>query len=167
MVRALIDQGLTEAWLKWPNDIWVGRRKLAGILSELAGEMDMVDYAIIGMGINMHHTVFPNGLGLTATSFYQETGRKINRSQLLAQTLKELEEVLPLVAQPDASSLLAAWQEHDRLLGQEVMVATASGSFCGQVLGLTPSGALRVAIADGTERIVLAGDVSIRPVAKV
>jgi len=163
LAEALQSFGLREAWLKWPNDIWVGTRKLAGILSEFSGELDAMDFVVVGMGINMHQTEFPPEIAHSATSFLQETGQRINRAQLLSRALAELERVLPLLEQTDVTPLFAAWQKHDRLLGQEVCVFETVGThYIGRALGLDESGALRVALPDGTERLVLAGDVSIR-----
>ncbi len=163
LVEALHTCGLSEAWLKWPNDIWVGNRKLAGILSELSGELDQVDFVVIGMGVNTHQTEFPAELAATATSFYRETGQRPNRAKLLAYVLQELERVLPLLDLADPAPLLAAWQKHDRLLGQTVNVVETSDQYTGTALGLTPTGALRIGLANGSEKVVLAGDVSIRP----
>lgn len=163
LVEALQSFGLNDAWLKWPNDVWVGKRKLAGILSELSGELDQVDFVVIGMGVNTHQAQFADELAETATSFYRETGRKVNRAELLAHILLELEKVLPLLELEDPASLLAAWQKHDRLLGQRVNVIEPSSSYTGTAIGLSPTGSLRIALADGSEKLVLAGDVSIRP----
>lgn len=163
LVEALQACGLSDAWLKWPNDVWVGQRKLAGILSELSGELDQVDFVVIGMGVNTHQTEFPDELVKTATSYFRETGHKQNRAELLARVLLELEKVLPLLELPDPTPLLAAWQRHDRLLGQSVNVIEATGSYTGTAIGLSPTGSLRIALADGSEKEVLAGDVSIRP----
>ncbi len=165
VVEALQSIGLSDAWLKWPNDVWVGRRKLAGILSELSGELDQVDFVVIGMGINTHQMELPDELANTATSFYRETGRKPNRAELLARILLELEKVLPLLESTDPAPLLAAWQKHDRLLGKSVNVIETNGSYTGTAVGLSPTGSLRIALADGSERLVLAGDVSLRPLA--
>lgn len=163
LVEALQSFGLHEAWLKWPNDVWVGRRKLAGVLSEFSGELDRVDFVVIGMGINMHQAEFPSEIDHTATSFFRETGQRTNRAQVLAGTLGELEKILPLLEQADTAPLFTAWQKHDRLVGQEVNVIETTGTYTGKALGLSESGALRVALPDGTEKLVLAGDVSIRP----
>lgn len=163
LVEALQSFGLHGAWLKWPNDVWVGQRKLAGILSEFSGELDAVEFVVIGMGINMHQAEFPSEIVHTATSFYRETGQKVNRAQVLARTLAEMERILPWLQSDDITPLFTAWQKHDHLLGQEVKVMEPTGTYTGRALGLSESGALRVALPDGTEKLVLAGDVSIRP----
>lgn len=163
LVEALHYFGLNNAWLKWPNDVWVGERKLAGILSELSGELDRVDFVVIGMGINTNQAEFPEWLASTATSIYRETGLKQNRGELLARILVELEKVLPLLELAEPDSLVQAWQKHDRLLGRQVNVIEPTDSYTGTALGLGSSGALRIAMPDGSEKLVMAGDVSIRP----
>lgn len=163
LVEALHDCGLDAAWLKWPNDVWVENRKLAGILCELNSELDRLDFVVMGIGVNTHQQYFPPDLAATATSFYRETGYKLSRAELLMQVLQKIELLLPLLTQADQTALLAAWKKHDRLLGQKVYVTAANEKYSGTALGLTPTGALRIALADGTERTLLAGDVSIRP----
>lgn len=163
LVEALHKQGLKDAWLKWPNDVWIGQRKLAGILSELTGELDRMDFVVVGMGINVQQAQFSEELVNCATSFYRETGFKQNRAELLAQVLVEIQKVLPLLAETDLGPLLSAWSRHDRLQGQQVNVIEIDRQYTGTALGLTESGALRIRQEDGSETVVLAGDVSIRP----
>ncbi|NLY53807.1 MAG: biotin--[acetyl-CoA-carboxylase] ligase [Firmicutes bacterium] len=163
LVEALHAYGLTNAWLKWPNDVWVGNRKLAGILSELSGELDQVDFVVIGMGVNVQHTQLPAEMAAKTTSFYQETQKTQNRAELVARILLELEQILPLLEQTDVTPLLQAWQKHDRLQGKEVNVIETTEQYSGTVLGITPTGALRIALPGGSTKEVLAGDVSIRP----
>lgn len=162
LAQALHSLGLPTAWLKWPNDIWVGRRKMAGILSELSGQVDHIDWVVVGMGINTLQTDFPPELATKATSFLQETGLRINRAKLLAEVLGNLEDLLPLLENPELGLVLDKWRSYDRLSGQEVQVITPSGAFYGRALGVTADGALIVRKPDGQEQTVLAGDVSLR-----
>lgn len=162
LAQALHSLGLPEAWLKWPNDVWVGRRKMAGILSELSGQADHIDWVVVGMGINTLQTGFPPELEMKATSFLKETGQRVNRAKLLAEILGNLEDLLPLLENPELGPLLDKWRSYDRLAGQEVQVITPGGAFCGLALGITADGALIVRSPDGQEQTVLAGDVSLR-----
>lgn len=165
LVQALHACGLPQAWLKWPNDVWVGSRKLAGVLAELSGQADQLDWVVVGMGVNTRQQAFPAELAERATSFLRETGAPVNRAELLAVTLYHLEQLLQLAVEPDR--ILNAWQQYDRLIGREVEVIAADESFRGQAVGLAPNGALLVCRADGRQQAVLAGDVSLRPAGKI
>ncbi len=162
VVQTLRQLGLGDAWLKWPNDVWVGGRKMVGILAEMSGQIDQVDWVVAGFGINTHQTDFPGDLAAKATSFLRETGQQVQRAHLLMEVLRRLEQLLPLLEQPTVQPLLNLFREFDRLTGQEVQVITPIETFSGQVLGITASGALLVRRSDGQEQSLLAGDVSLR-----
>jgi BirA family biotin operon repressor/biotin-[acetyl-CoA-carboxylase] ligase len=162
LVEAVQQFGLQDAWLKWPNDVWVGERKLAGVLSELSGQMDHVDFVVIGMGINTAQRKFPGELAERATSFYRELGQEVNRAELLADVLRRLEGLLPALENQDSKAFLDKWRRYDRLVGRKVTVAAPAESYVGEVLGISQNGALIVRGVDGQERAVLAGDVSLR-----
>lgn len=163
VVEAVQAAGLRDAWLKWPNDVWVERRKLCGILTEVAGQRQGATAVIIGIGVNIHQESFPAEIAASATSFYRETGRRIYRAALLADILHRLETLLPLAADPEAQPFLDRWSRHDRLLGQPVAVLAADRSYRGIARGLTPGGALQIERDDGTLETLLAGDISLRP----
>ncbi len=163
VVQAVRQLGLTDAWLKWPNDVWVGERKLAGILSEMSGELDQIDFVIVGIGVNANQLEFPLELETSATSFRRETGSNVNRAELAARIMDNLSEVLPMLSSADIMPLISLYQEYDRLLGNQVQVKAATEDFNGTALSLTRDGALVVRLKDGSERVVLAGDVSLRP----
>ncbi|MGI6357657.1 MAG: biotin--[acetyl-CoA-carboxylase] ligase [Bacillota bacterium] len=162
LVQTLREYGLTEAWLKWPNDVWVGRKKLAGILAELAGQLDQVDWVVLGMGINTHQAEFPAELAAIATSYLRETGQDVQRAALLCDALHSLERLLPLLQQSSLDGLMEQWQSCDRLIGQQVRAITPSGTIHGQARGITANGALVLRLADGSEQTIMAGDVSLR-----
>lgn len=163
VVQAAHQLGLDGAWLKWPNDVWVGRRKLAGILSELSGELEQIDFVVVGIGVNANQAEFPPELEATATSFRNETGEPVNRAKLTARIMDNLALLLPLLAAPDITPVISLYLQYDRLIGKPVQVHAPAEDFVGVAQELTSDGALIVKLADGTERVVLAGDVSLRP----
>lgn len=162
ITETLQQMGLGNAWLKWPNDVWVGGRKMVGILAEMSGQIDQVDWVVVGFGINTHQMDFPEDLAAKATSFLRETGRKVQRAELLMDVLRRLEQLLPLLEQPTVQPLLDLFRKLDRMIGQEVQVVSSIETFVGQVLGISDSGALLVRRADGQSQSLLAGDVSLR-----
>jgi BirA family biotin operon repressor/biotin-[acetyl-CoA-carboxylase] ligase len=132
--------------IKWPNDILVGRRKLAGILVE---GRPQEGWAVLGIGLNVRTTEFPAELRETATSLRLE-GMDTTTEDVLELLLPALAEWLP---RPPAE-VLDAWREHDALLGKTVRWATGSG--VGR--GIDETGALLVDTSH--ERVALeAGEV--------
>ena len=82
--KAINDFCMLDSKIKWPNDVIVGRKKLVGILTEMSAEFDKVEYIVIGIGINVEHTVFPEEIAHKATSILLETGRHIDKNKFLS-----------------------------------------------------------------------------------
>jgi BirA family biotin operon repressor/biotin-[acetyl-CoA-carboxylase] ligase len=138
-----------ETAIKWPNDIWVRQRKLAGILVE---GRPQEGWAVLGVGLNVRAADFPPELRETATSLRLE-GVDADVEDVLARVVEALERWLPR----PASEVLAAWRERDALLGRPVRWANGSG--VGR--GVDEKGALLVDTAGG--RVALqAGEVHLR-----
>lgn len=148
-----------QASVKWPNDVRVGGRKLAGVLAESRAGGRLV---LLGVGVNVAQAAFPKALAETATSLRQATGRVIDRLAPLAPILDQLDRRLAdATARP--ARLVAAVEARLDTLGREVTVrdpSTGNVLAQGTALGLAPSGALRLATAAG-ERAVSAGEVTL------
>ena len=82
-----------ESKIKWPNDLVSGDQKICGILTEMNTEVDYIHYVVIGTGINVNQTEFPEELRETASSLRLETGRSYSRAELAACIMDELEPV--------------------------------------------------------------------------
>jgi BirA family transcriptional regulator, biotin operon repressor / biotin---[acetyl-CoA-carboxylase] ligase len=135
-----------ECAIKWPNDVWVEGRKVAGILVE---GRPQAGWAVLGIGLNVTTETFPPELTETATSL-RLAGVETDVERVLADVLAALEEWL---ATPTAE-VLAAWRDRDALRGQRVHWSTGEGV----AAGIDDSGALVVDTPDG--RVTLgAGEV--------
>ena len=159
VAAALRDAGNGDApvRLKWPNDVLLHGRKLAGILVE--GSFGPDGFAAAeGLGVN----VYP------ATSILAETGRVVDREALLQAWLAEMDAALALWQSPDgAARVVAAWNALDANAGRTVRIALAADDPGGEViegtdLGIAPTGALRLRLAAGEVREIIAGDVGRR-----
>lgn len=126
--------------IKWPNDVWIERRKICGILIE---GRPQEGWAVLGIGINISTALdeFPAELRETATSLAVAGGRAPSRDELLAVLLKRLD---GLLEQP-ADSVLAAWRERDVLRGEPVAWSGGAGT----AAGIADSGALLVELDAG------------------
>jgi BirA family biotin operon repressor/biotin-[acetyl-CoA-carboxylase] ligase len=149
--------GLT-ATLKWPNDLYVGRRKLAGILAEGAG-----DAVVLGYGINISGTSYPPYLADRVTSLESELGRAVDRPRIFAETLCALSRRYADLLEARFDAILDAWRPlAPAAEGGHVSWATSTGSASGVTVGIDDRGALLVKTANGIERIV-AGELRWEP----
>lgn len=156
---------------KWPNDLVVGDRKLAGVLAEAqAGPPGQPGPAalVVGLGLNVAwpgpHDVLPAGMPAAVTSIWAETGRKVSRPALLTRFLEDLHDRLADLASPEGWRRQAGeYRTRCATLGQQVVVTLPGETLRGVAEDVTDSGAL--VVFDGTsDRVVTAGDVvHVRP----
>jgi len=155
-----------EAGIKWPNDLLVGGRKVAGILTELSAEPDLVHWVVLGIGVNLNSGSddFPADLRGVATSLSIERAQPVPRALFAAALLSELEQWLDRHAAEGFGPVREAWRERSVTLGQEVRVDADGGEIAGVAEDIDASGALLVRGRSGLVRVV-SGDV--RMVARV
>jgi BirA family biotin operon repressor/biotin-[acetyl-CoA-carboxylase] ligase len=151
-----------EAGIKWPNDLLVRGRKVAGILTELEAEADRVHWVVLGVGVNVNARAedFPPELRGEATSLLLERGHPAPRALFLAACLTALEDWYDRHAEQGFEPIRRAWRERSATLGRQVVVRTDGGEVTGLAEDLDADGALLVRTAHGTERI-LSGDVAL------
>lgn len=141
--------GLTAS-LKWPNDLYVEKRKLAGILAEGAG-----DFVVLGYGINISTASFPSELGDRATSLETELGREIDRACVFAETLASLARRYDDLLSARFDAILDAWRAlAPGAHGARVAWTTPEGEKSGVTAGIDDRGALLVRCGERIERIV-------------
>jgi BirA family biotin operon repressor/biotin-[acetyl-CoA-carboxylase] ligase len=152
-----------EAMIKWPNDLYVGTKKLAGILTEFATRGKQVDWAVLGMGINVgwHPGVLEGG-GVPATSLLEETGQRVSRNDLLVEILKEFESLYREVVAGNLEALYEEWNQNCLVLGKAVVIESDRERIEGRALRIDDCGALIIEEASGNQRRILTGDVSLR-----
>ncbi|UCB43156.1 MAG: biotin--[acetyl-CoA-carboxylase] ligase [Dehalococcoidales bacterium] len=148
--------------IKWPNDILVGGKKVCGILIESDVRADRVNYAIMGIGINVNLNVsdFPE-IRSTATSLSQELGEKISRLSLVRQLLKEIESYY--LASSTGDTVYEQWRKRLITLGKKVQATSAAGetTFTGIAESVDRDGSLWLRLEDGSLTRVIAGDVTL------
>ena len=146
-----------RADLKWPNDLLVGRRKLAGILAEGAtsGTKAGVETVVVGFGINVNSAAFPRELADQVTSVESELGRGVDRSAVLAGTLASLAARYEDLLGGRFDAILDAWRRRaPASIGAKVTWKTPDGAATGVTAGIDDHGALLVRVSDHVERIV-------------
>jgi BirA family biotin operon repressor/biotin-[acetyl-CoA-carboxylase] ligase len=163
VARALAALYRLDVKIKWPNDLTVGEKKVCGILTEIGAEMDTLDYAVVGIGINanLDPATFPEGW--KATSISREAGGDIQRVGLVQRALEELERCYGEMT-TSFDLIHQEWSSRSSTLGRRVKIITRSCEFEGMAVVLEADGALLVRKDDGSEERVLAGDcVHLRP----
>lgn len=153
------ETGLTVE-CKWPNDLLIGGKKSAGILLEGSLKEGGLDYVVLGIGINVNQTSFPDDIAPRATSLRVQTGREIDRILLLRQILKTLEVHYAAIMKRGFHNLLPLWLSRTTMLNKEITVTQDGTVISGIVKGLSPEGAL-ILEAGGVEKTLFAGDVTI------
>ena len=151
------------ALIKWPNDVLVGGRKLAGTLAELSGDAAAARVIVLGIGVNINSAAgdFPDDLRDKATSLLLTCGAPIDRAQFAGHLLALLERRYDSWRRDGFAPIAAAWRQLAPLIGQRIHVAEPGGAVDGTVIDLDDDGALRLRLAAGGEYRVVAGDVTV------
>jgi BirA family biotin operon repressor/biotin-[acetyl-CoA-carboxylase] ligase len=136
--------------LRWPNDLLLGPRKAGGILVEAKTSGGAVDFAVVGIGINVHQRSFEPGLATPATSLEMEAGRRVSRQGLLVCLLESLERETQGLADPAAGVTIPARVEQASTWIRGRQVEVHGPQTCvGVTAGLDEHGFLRVRTAEG------------------
>jgi len=150
------------AAIKWPNDILISGKKVAGLLTEMSAEPDRIRHIALGIGIdvNMELQELPLDVRMHATTLANEAGAKIDRKALVQQLLQDLEHWYRIFLTSEAE-VLKEWEQLNMTIGCRVTVSGMGEVFEGLAQGIDQEGRLKVALDDNTIRIVAAGDVTI------
>ena len=147
--------------IKWVNDLYLGGKKCAGILTEgKASESgDTLEYAVVGIGINLFKQEFPDEVKKVATTIEDESERKVNRCDLAALVVKEFFANLHLVG---SLEIAEEYKSHSFLIGKQVTVIKPTLEYAATVKDITDKCELLLTLEDGTEEILSTGEVSVR-----
>jgi BirA family biotin operon repressor/biotin-[acetyl-CoA-carboxylase] ligase len=147
--------------IRWPNDLLVNGKKVAGILTEMNAELGRLHAVVLGIGINVNHREMPAELRPTATSLRIETQRAWSRVQILIALLKELEGHYHLLLEKGSAVIAERWAAASTYAsGKRIRIVTAEAESQATTAGLDPSGALRVRYDDWHEEALVAGEIA-------
>ncbi len=146
--------------LKWPNDLLVNGKKLAGILMETSSRGSELSKVVIGFGLNVNQTQFNGDYLIPPTSVKTEFGSTVNRERLLSDILNNLERVLQ-ECYNNPAKVLEDWKGKCKMLGEKIKVVESDSVKHGIFENIDENGFLLLRTATGTETIHF-GDVSIR-----
>jgi len=147
---------------KWPNDLLFNGRKTSGILLENSLDNGNVDYAIVGVGINVNQREFDGDLSRRATSLALELGRSVDRTLLFTSIMTSMELAYHDVRTGEFTALLDEWNARCTMFGHQVTVAQNDTRITGKAIGLNADGGLILETPAGL-RTIYAGDISLLP----
>jgi len=162
--KALINMGI-KSEIKWPNDILIDGKKVCGILTEMSAELNMINYVIMGIGINVNldEDDIPEDLKDKATSIKIKKGEIIDRKQLLATVLNEFEKFyIDFINNNIVSKAINICKENSALIGKEIKVIRGEEIRLGRALDINEEGELVVEFKEGDIENIYSGEISIR-----
>jgi BirA family biotin operon repressor/biotin-[acetyl-CoA-carboxylase] ligase len=166
-LRELSDEGLIphplNLELKWPNDVLLSGKKVAGILLETAGTGGTISAVVLGVGVNVNPIQLPGDFSDQATSVSAAAGVPVPRRHLLVRFLYHFQLEYDLFQRGEHAAILHQWKSFSHMWKDTpIWIVDRDGARPGVTAGLTESGALLVRKSDGSETEILAGDISIR-----
>ncbi|WP_421556298.1 bifunctional biotin--[acetyl-CoA-carboxylase] ligase/biotin operon repressor BirA [Pseudomonas kitaguniensis] len=160
VMQALRAVGVKDVALKWPNDVLVGKKKIAGILLELVGDPADICHVVLGIGINVNMQKSAE-IDQQWTSVGIEKGASVDRNYLVAQLGLHLKDYLGRHKAFGFSALQEEWEQNHLWQGKAVSLIAGVHQIDGIVLGVDHQGALRLSV-EGIEKIYSGGELSLR-----
>ncbi len=162
LVKALSSRYGISATLKWPNDVLVRGRKVAGILAEMQSDQEVVRFLVVGVGLNVNHEPrdLEGPLRYPATSLAMELGDRVSRRDALPALLLHLEQQYERFRRRGLGAMLPELEEASCVLGKDVKILRGDEEISGRAVRLTPEGGLKILDKNGDEKTVWAGDIT-------
>jgi BirA family biotin operon repressor/biotin-[acetyl-CoA-carboxylase] ligase len=160
VMHTLRELGISAVGLKWPNDVLVGQKKIAGILLELVGDPADVCHVVLGVGINVNMQL-TDEVDQQWTSMRLESGKMFDRNHLVAELGLTLQKYLVRHQVDGFSAIQAEWEQNHLWQGRAVSLIAGVNHIDGEVLGIDSQGALRLKV-NGVEKVFSGGELSLR-----
>jgi BirA family transcriptional regulator, biotin operon repressor / biotin---[acetyl-CoA-carboxylase] ligase len=159
VARAIRKEFDLGALIKWPNDIYIGDKKVAGLLLELFAEADDIHYCLLGIGVDVN--VSPQhleGVKSAVTSISAEMGHDVDRASFLAHLLREFESRYLLIEAGEYDAVIREWKSLSCTLEHRVRINTMKAAFEGEAIDIDEFGALIIRKDNGKVERVIGGD---------
>jgi len=160
VLQALRNFGVSSAGLKWPNDVLVANKKVAGILLELVGDPADVCHVVLGIGINVNMQK-ADEVDQQWTSIRLESGDSVDRNALVGELSAQLNSYIQRHQLKGFSTLRSEWEANHLWQDRSVSLIAGSNHIDGVVVGIDSQGALRLKV-DGVEKVFSGGELSLR-----
>jgi BirA family biotin operon repressor/biotin-[acetyl-CoA-carboxylase] ligase len=161
VVQEFVDVPVT---LKWPNDLYVDGKKLAGILVELEGQADGPCAVVIGIGINVNMSTTQGGaIDQPWSDMKTYQTQSLNRNQLIARLMTKLNRQMQLFSEQGLEPMVDAWNEHDHFYDKPVSLLMGNRKVIGVSRGIDPQGGIVLLERDGiSHKVYYGGEISLR-----
>ena len=155
-----------EGKIKWPNDIVLGGKKICGILTEMEMKDNKVWYVVVGIGVNVHNTQFPEEIAFKATSvdieLQKQSGEKGHRSEITKAIWESFRKYYNIfIKTQDMSGLKEEYERYLANLNERVRIEAQENSYEAIARGIDDRGQLIIEV-DGQQQIISTGEVSVR-----
>lgn len=163
VAETLLSLTQLPARIKWPNDILVNGKKIAGILTEISVKMDSIAYVVVGVGVNVNTPPhrFPQEIKGKATSILVESGKPFPRADIIRAFLKCYETHYEMLRESGFKPIIKRWKELTDVIGQRVTVDVIGKQYCGKVIDVDDAGVLIVEDSHGRSHRFYSGDLNL------
>jgi BirA family biotin operon repressor/biotin-[acetyl-CoA-carboxylase] ligase len=160
LAKAIRHEFGLSALIQWPNDVFIGDKKVAGTTLELSADKGRIRYCLIGIGVDVNLSVEKSmpSLSNIVTSLSDELGHEVERAKFFAVFLKEFERRYAMILKGETEPLLREWRSLSHTLHRSVRIRTLHEGFDGEAIDIDERGALLVHRDDGDVERVIAGD---------
>ncbi len=147
--------------IKWPNDIILDNKKLSGILCEMSGNEENIDYVVCGVGVNINNSSFPDEINNIATSLKLQNGKDYEITEIAAEIINEFDILYDEFLNKGLDDILINYKNNCITLQRDVKVIINNNETDAFALDITEDGGLLVRI-DGEDKVIVSGEASIR-----
>ena len=163
VVRAIRRICRVDAKIKWPNDVYIHEKKVCGILTEFSADLDSVQYAVVGIGLNVNFETSKNSeIEDIATSLMEECGEKVSRLSVLTALLEELDLLYSSFFKTGGDGLEKEWNRYSMVVNRDVKIISGQDKKRGIAKGINKYGHLILENENGQNEEIVCGDLSLR-----
>jgi len=150
-----------EPQIKWPNDILINEKKVCGILTEISAELDIINWLVVGIGINVNidHREFPEDIQENTISLKEALGKEVLRVKLAQTFLQEFEKYYDKLKRKEFPSILREWKLYSHTLGRKIRVDMGERIITGEAVDINGEGALILKKEDGELIKIISGTI--------
>ncbi len=146
--------------MKWPNDILLGSKKVCGILLESSFDGDRLNHIVIGIGLNVNQTAFPEEIASRATSLAVFAGRKFDREEIFMSVLNGFSRTYDEIKKGNFHSVMKKWRDRSHMFGRSIRLKIADRTVDGVFEDVAEDGALIIRTSSGVQKFT-AGEITI------
>jgi BirA family biotin operon repressor/biotin-[acetyl-CoA-carboxylase] ligase len=162
VVRAIKICTHIKSQIKWPNDILINEKKVCGILTEMSAELDIINWVVVGIGINANIDLrdFPEDIQENTISLKETSGKEISRVKLAQTFLQEFEKYYEKLKRKEFPFILKEWRLYSHTLGKKIRVDIGERIITGEAMDISESGVLILKKEDGELIEIISGTIA-------